>query len=172
MMTVLPELQAVTARVEAIERQNRMMKWIGLIALVGIGGVLLSLIGRARSNGGVVEAQQFIVRDSTGARRAILGLDHPTSPRHSPVRVALYNEDKSSAVMYLSNGFAGLVITTVAADGRVQPSAQMFATPKEGAGFKVAARLKKTSVQLSTDTDGTASLLLMDQQGKVRFQAP
>jgi hypothetical protein len=161
----------LAVRVEALERQNRWLRGVGVVGLALIGAALV--MGRVPSTPRVVEAEKFVVRDRRGEERIVLGLDHPTSPRHSPVRIALYNaEQESSAVLYLSDGFAGLVIATGGADGMGKRSAQVFANPKEGAGFKVNMGLKKTVVRLSADERAGGHFVLQDEAGNERFTVP
>jgi hypothetical protein len=93
----------LAVRVEALERHNRWLRRVGAVGLALVGVALV--MGRVPSTPAVVEAEKFVVRDRRGEERIVLGLDHPTSPNHSPVRIALYNaEQKSSAVLYLSDG--------------------------------------------------------------------
>ncbi len=170
-MTVqMPDLDAVVRRLESVERQNRRIKGVGLIALGLVGAVFL--MGQAQQKDRVVEAEQFIVRDARGQKRALLGLDHPSSPGHSPVRIGLYNENQSSAVMYLSDGFAGLAITAGGAEGKSNRAIQLFANPKEGTGVKVGTSVTTTAAQLSVGPRGKASFVLKDETNKVLFKAP
>ena len=165
-----PDLRAVVERLETVERQNRRMKRAGLIA-IGLVGALF-VMGQAEPKNRVVEAEQFIVRDSRGQKRALLGLDHPTSPGHSPVRIGLYNEDQSSAVMYLSDGFAGLSVTAGGAEGTAKRAIQLFANPKEGTGLKAGTSVTTTAAELIVDAGGGTSFVLKDKTGKVVFKAP
>jgi len=165
-----PDLEAVLERLENVERQNRRMKRVGLVTLVLLAAGFL--VGQAQPKSQVVEAEQFIVRDARGQKRALLGLDHPTSPGHSPVRIGLYNENQSSAVMYLSDGFAGLTVTAEGAAGAEKRAIQLFANPKEGTGLKVGASITTEAARLGADADGGASLVLKDKSGKVLFKAP
>jgi hypothetical protein len=147
----------LAVRVEALERHNRWLRRVGAVGLALVGVALV--MGRVPSTPAVVEAEKFVVRDRRGEERIVLGLDHPTSPNHS-------------AVLYLSDGFAGLVIATGRADGMGKRSAQVFANPKEGAGLKVDTGLKKTVVRLSADERASGHFVLQDEAGNVLFTAP
>lgn len=69
----MPET-ALHDRVEALERQNRRLK-LGFLAAAGLATVF-GLLGQVRaSREGVIEAQRFVVKDSEGRERAVLGLD-------------------------------------------------------------------------------------------------
>jgi len=170
------DIEAVERRLAALERQQRRMRHAGIIGL-GVAGAVLLMgqtpppAGPSQSTGRVVEAEKFIIRDSRGQERAVLGLDHPISPEHSPLRLGLYNGDRSSAILYLSDGFAGLSITTGGESDKKQ-SVQLFANPREGGGFKVATGQRKEAVRIAADTEGKGSLVLTDKSGAVVFKAP
>jgi len=170
MTTQTPDLQAVAERLATVERQNRWMKTAGLVTIVLAAAAFV--MARAEPTSRVVEAEQFIVRDSRGQKRALLGLDHPTSPGHSPVRVGLYNEDQSSAVMYLSDGFAGLSVTAGGAEGTARRAIQMFANPKEGTGLKVGTSVTTAAAELIVDAGGESGFVLKDKTGKIVFKSP
>jgi hypothetical protein len=170
-------LQALAARVAVLERENRWIKRLGLAGGAIAGALLVMGQGQApppdapKPEGRVVEAERFVVRDATGKERAVLGLDHPSAPTHSPVRIGLYNEG-STAIMYLSDGFAGLSVTSTGGGHEGKRSVQLFANPKEGGGLKVAAGNRKAAATLSVDRAGEATLALEKSAGGVAFKAP
>ncbi len=176
MSNAASNIEALERRLTALERQQRRTKRAGIIGL-GLAGAVL-LMGQtspppapAPSAGRVVEAEKFVIRDARGQERAVLGLDHPSSPEHSPLRLGLYNGDRSSAILYLSDGFAGLSITTGAEPDKKQ-SVQLFANPREGGGVKVATGQRKESARIAVDANGVGSLALTDKSGAVVFKAP
>ncbi len=74
-----PTDETLAQRLEQLERENRWMKRIGSLMLVGL--VVLVLMGQAQCNltktgtsqsSKIVEAQEFIVRDANGKPRAKL----------------------------------------------------------------------------------------------------
>jgi hypothetical protein len=158
-------------RVARLERQNR---W--LVAAVLVLGTMLGLVSMRSSrppslSGSVVKAEQFIVHDAHGRTRAVLGLDHPTAPEHSPVRLALYNEVQgASAILYLSDAFGGLTIKTGAGDG--ERSTNLFANPKEGAGISLETGPRRTAVRLSADAAAAVGFVMQNPAGTVVFRAP
>jgi hypothetical protein len=68
-----PTSQALTRRLERLERQNLLIRRVGAVFCVAIAAFLV--MGQASPGGQVVEAQRFVVRDpSTGRGRAALSL--------------------------------------------------------------------------------------------------
>ncbi len=86
-----PTMETLARRVDKVERENRLMKQVGVVALAVIAAV--GLMGQAASKlappgkpGKVVGAEQFIVHDARGGVRAELG----TLP-NGTVRLILYD---------------------------------------------------------------------------------
>lgn len=68
-----PTWEALTRRLERLERQNRLIKRAGAVLCVAIAVFLV--MGQASPGGQVIEAQRFVLRDpSTGKGRAALSL--------------------------------------------------------------------------------------------------
>ncbi|HSB69691.1 MAG TPA: hypothetical protein VLT62_10190 [Candidatus Methylomirabilis sp.] len=67
-----PDLAAVVTRLERVERQNRRMRVGGIMVLL-VASVGL-LMGQAMPKATTVEAEAFVVRDSTGKQRVALHL--------------------------------------------------------------------------------------------------
>lgn len=72
METQTSELQAILHRVERLEKQNRMLKQLGLLAVVLLGSLLL--MAQARSTPKAVGASLFTLHDADGNIRAKLAL--------------------------------------------------------------------------------------------------
>jgi hypothetical protein len=141
------------------------------VAVAVLLAALLVLQGWPAPRPAVVEAEKFVVHDKEGRRRAVLGLDYPTAPEHSPVRLALYNdEQRSSAVLYLSDAFAGLIIKTGGEDA--ERSINLFANPKDGAGLGLGAGRDRNAVRMTADAAAAVRLVLRDAAGNVVFRAP
>jgi len=67
-----PELSAVHARLEKLERQNRRMKGIGFAVLLVFGSAFL--MGQAAPTPKVIKAERFEVVDANGKGRAVLAV--------------------------------------------------------------------------------------------------
>jgi hypothetical protein len=162
--------QATELRLARLERDNRRLRWAVVAALFGATCALVTSVRRAPSSD-TIEASRFVVRDAQGRERAILGLDHPSAPRHSPVRLGLSNpDDGSSLIVWLSGAFAGMVASTRGTDG-APVRAEVFANPREGTGLRLAAAARHAPALLSA-RDGAGRLVLQDAAGRVTFSAP
>ena len=160
---------ATELRLTRLERDNRRLRWAVGAALFGATCALVASVRRAPSD--TIEASRFVVRDEQGRERALLGLDHPTSPRHSPVRLGLSNpDDGSSLIVWLSGAFAGVVASTRGVDG-APLRAEVFANPREGTGLRLATASKRAPALLSA-RDGAGQIVLQDAAGRVTFTAP
>jgi hypothetical protein len=161
--------QAIELRLARLERDNRRLRWAVGAALVGATCALLARAPRTPSD--TVEASRFVVRDDKGRERALLGFDHPSSPRHSPIRLGLSNpDDGSSLVVWLSGAFAGVVASARGADG-TSVRAELFANPREGTGLRLATSARRAPALLGA-ADGAGRLVLQDAGGRVTFTAP
>jgi hypothetical protein len=78
----MPTEQSICERLEKLERQNRRMKQIGIVAVIIAASVLL--MGQKAAVNRTVEANSFILRDNSGKERAIWGIEDNTG---SPVLV-------------------------------------------------------------------------------------
>jgi hypothetical protein len=157
-------------RLARLERDNRRLRWVAGAALVG---ATCALVGVARRPplADTSEASRFVVRDAQGRERALLGFDHPESPRHSPIRLGLSNpDDGSSLVVWLSGAFSGVVLNSHAPDGTPM-RAEAFANPREGTGFRLGGAARHAPATLSA-RDGAGRLVLQNAQGSVTFAAP
>jgi len=119
-----PTLEDLAKRVKRLERQNRILKSAGLVALLGI--VATVLLGQTTPNQvkKVIETEKIIVRDQEGRIRATLasescGVALRFRDENDQVRIALatchdrtnlsfYNENESVGVdLYTSTFFQG-----------------------------------------------------------------
>jgi hypothetical protein len=68
-----PELQAVVARLEEIEKQNQRVRRLSLLLMLAPVLLIMACVSRPSS---VVEAQKFVLRDSNGRVRIEITMDH------------------------------------------------------------------------------------------------
>lgn len=67
-----PTMENMVQRLDRFERENRRLKYIGALVVLGIAAVVL--MGQAKSSKvtKVIEAEKFVLRDSSGSERALL----------------------------------------------------------------------------------------------------
>lgn len=135
-------METPVIKLETLERENRQWKRAGAVALAGM--VALGLMGQSTSGevAKVVEAKEFILRDSRGDTRAVLALGSDGS-----VDLGL-SDETGTARVWLSLGPQG------------SPSVALFDR---------AARPRTT---LRLWPDGVPPLALNDQKGNVIWSAP
>lgn len=167
-----PSSDTTELRFARLERDNRRLRWVAGAALFGATCAMIGGLRRAPgATTGTIEASRFVVRDELGRERGLFGFDHPSSPRHSPLRVGLYNpDDGSSLIVWLSGAFAGVSATSHGADGATL-RAETFANPQEGTGVRLGAGGKRSPAVLRA-RGGAGELVLEDSAGRVNFHAP
>jgi hypothetical protein len=113
-----PTLEDLAKRVKRLERQNRILKSAGLVALLGI--VAAVLLGQTKSNqvAKVVEAEKFVVMDQHGTVRAMLSADSSGAQlrlfdEDDQVRITLATcRDRTNLSFYNENGSVGVDLYT------------------------------------------------------------
>jgi hypothetical protein len=104
----MPTIEAVSTRLDGLERENKRLRWIagGLLAglfVVGASGIL----GRDRG-GRTLEAQKLVIRDKEGRVRGSFGVDHMGMPGlkildrrgNEQIELGVPSEDTSSLAFY------------------------------------------------------------------------
>ena len=163
-----PSSDAIELRLARLERDHRRLRWVVGAALFGATCALIAGVRRPPID--TIEASRFVIRDELGRERALFGFDHPSSPRHSPLRLGLYNpDDGSSLIVWLSGAFAGVTATTRGTDG-APLRAETFANPQEGSGFRLSGAAKRATASLRA-RNGAGQLTLQDKSGHVTFEA-
>lgn len=79
-----PILEALAERLERMERENRRLKRVGAVLILGIGALVLMAQGKPSR---VIEAERFVLRDARGKTRAVLGVEDRVT------KFSLYDED-------------------------------------------------------------------------------
>jgi hypothetical protein len=102
-------VETLKNRVDALERQNRWMKRVGVAVL--LLPVCVALMGQARPNQ-TVEAQQFVLRDSSGKKWAALQLvnTEPVEVRESVPPLKIPAGVAANLTFYGENGEAKVVL--------------------------------------------------------------
>jgi hypothetical protein len=100
------ELQSLSIRVETLERQNRLLKRAGF-ALILLP-VCLAVMGQAGSER-TIEAQDFVLRDPTGIKRAELSMGKYGPFSTGTNAVLQFFNSKGQPTSIVNDGFVFLV---------------------------------------------------------------
>ena len=92
------QFELLAARVERLERQNRLLKRGGLGVLLAAASLIV--MGQARPNT-ALDAQRYTLRDAKGAKRAELVLDSE-SPQSRPDPTLRFFDDNGNQTLTLS----------------------------------------------------------------------
>jgi hypothetical protein len=154
------ELSNLLARVQKMERENRVLKLGGLVVLLAVAAVIA--MGQAATKRTIV-ADEFILKDSAGNKRATLGLD-----RGEPA-LTLFDatgHDRAwlgteGIVLSDSNGTDRVVLGSSTAVSYESVEGKYRITD-QGPGLVLSGADKKTIVEVGGMSDG-GSLLLYGQ---------
>ena len=137
-----PMMETLVERLDRLERENRRLKWVGSVVLIGITALVLMGQAGPRHVFKIVQAEQFVLRDPSGQTRAVLG-----TVADGSAGLALYDRDGKdrAKLIVLPDGMSGLIAFD--RDGKLR------------AGTGVTA-------------DGSPRLTLYDRDGRVVWSAP
>ena len=167
-----PTIETLARRLDRLERENRLLKRAGVVALAVIAAVVLmgqALPGKVAK---LVEAERFLVRDTAGKPRATLGLLPDGSPslnlidKNGNIRMAvgLTPEDAPSLNLYDKAETTRAVLATLS-DG--SPALVLFNKAGETQAL-LASNFPMKMHPDETPIRPTSSLLLSDNVGNVR----
>jgi len=95
----MDDMTAVVARLERVENENRRMKRAGLACLLASACVLV--MGQARPGGSKLQAQEFVLQDASGTKRAELVLE-AGAPGTEPSPVLRFVDGKGNEELLLT----------------------------------------------------------------------
>ncbi len=163
-------------RLDRVERENR--RWRRMFPLLLAGTAAVVLMAQACAAGKVVEAEQFILRDSNGKHRAQLGVKADglvglvlfDQKGQSRAAVALEADGTPSLGLFEKDGKGGVLMGVIPRGG------QLRAGPIAGAdgtlGLVLYDQQWRLRARLIVGLDGTPSLTLHDRAGKVIWRTP
>lgn len=99
-----PTLDTLAQRLERAERENRALRRVGVLVLIGIAALV---VGAQAAGSRVVEAEKLVVRDAGGKIRAKMG-----APPDGRVALTLFDRDGGLRVelRVLTDGRVGLLL--------------------------------------------------------------
>jgi len=151
-------LECLTRRLSRLERENRRLKRVGVLLVVGAAAA--ALMGQAPPTPSTVESQRFVVKDATGQPRAVLGATADGSI------FELYDKDgeRRVAMGIATDGSATLSLATKGDKGGVWISAR----PYGWSNLQVFDRAGTSRLATGVAADGAALLLINDSGGTTR----
>jgi hypothetical protein len=177
-------------RLDKLERSNRRLKLSGLVVLVGLAA--FGLMGQARPPLQTVEAQEFVVKDASGAVRARLGTS-PTAASltlsHEGGRASLVvsggrgqgahlavsdSAGKVKGLLLLNPETVGLYLSPIDATGPPRSPRVVFEVLNQGTGgfaFYDKNGVTRALVGAVSD-DGSSLMVVQDAAGKPTWKAP
>jgi len=166
---IVRELEAVLGRrLDELEKENRKLRRQGAL-VIGLGAVMLlatalllvSVVSSAGRVHEVLEAQRFVVRDTEGFARAVIGM----SPDNSS-RIVLQDRDgrERLKLSLLADGSAGVSF----ADREGQSRAVLGILPDETSTLVFADRAGRTRAVLGLSPDNASTLVFADRLGETR----
>jgi hypothetical protein len=153
-----PNMALVTQRLDRVERENRLLKRIGAVTVAFVAAVILMGQATPSKVAKVVEAENFVLRDSSGTARAVLNVSGGS------VNLALADQQgKHRAVLYvLDDGTAGLALR----DKDLTRRNVLYLLPDGSSGLRLAGRDGQKRTDLVVLPDGSHGLILATQDGR------
>ena len=152
--------EPVLQRLDRLESENRRLKLLGGLVLLGVAAV--GLMGQASKMVEVVEAKRFILRDSTGRNRGGL-----TVTNDSPILYFRDREGHTRAVLGVGeNGDPSLELT----DGDLNSGVELMVRSHGVIGLQIHGKHKMPRLGLQLMADGRPILSLADENGKNRAE--
>jgi len=162
-----PELQVIVDRIELVERQNRGLRTLAVIAVaVALVAIVLPFLQKRapedRTRFSVVEANRFLLRGPEGQVSG--GLETTAG---GDIRLVLGSQGTAAAFLEVqSNGVAHLSLRSDQGDVRAaMVGGRVPAVSLSPGGAH-------SSAALSTLPDGSGALLINDARGRVRYRIP
>ena len=166
-----PELQTVVDRLELVERQNRSLRGLSVLALLIAVGAAAVAWTTSRPPGvpanlrvSSIETNRLLLRDLDGRTAGGLEVD-----RAGTVRLVLGVSDGRSGAAFLEVRRDSLAdLTLRGPDGGVRAALIGARLPE----LLLAPQGSRPTAILETTPAGTGSLTLADAAGRLRFRAP
>jgi len=160
-----PKIETLVQRLDDLERENRRLKWIGALVLIGIAALVLMGQAGPRRVFKHLQSEQFILQDPGGQTRAVLGTLADGSSG-----LVLYdrNGKERAKLIVLADGSS--VLHALDKDGKLR--AGLGVASDGSPGLLLGDREGRPRAGLSVLGDGMPSFGLFDANGKVLFKAP
>jgi len=182
-----PTMETLERRLDRVERENRWLKRAGVVALGMIAAV--GLMGQATESkvAKVIEAETFVVRDSSGNIRAVLenvvgqGASLVFRGTDGMEQIALQSFGNSRGFTLSDKSGNGRAALTLEADGSIalalydeksKSHVKLLAGRDGNPGIVLQDKDKGVRLRLLLYSDGSPAMVLFDNNGKVIWSVP
>ncbi len=156
--------QAVSHRLDRLERENRFFKAVGLVALAVIAAVVLMGQGTGSKVAKVIEAEKFVLRDAKGEKSADLAVRSDGA-----VMLGIGRHAKDGRITLVAGGER---VPTMSFFGKDLKGSVLLGIGIEGNPFLSLSDKGKTRVRLGVLPNSQATFVLFDKAAKVIWSAP
>jgi hypothetical protein len=172
-------IEAVTERLDGLERENRRLKWIATAMLTGIVSLGAAALFPRDRGARKLEAQQLVIRDNEGRLRGSFGVDSTGLPalkvydHRGLEQVMLGVQSDDYAMLTFSNRGATRLLLDASIDGHTSvrlfdpaqaEKASLVVKPDSGVGLRLAGGDQALSLGIAPD--GRMTVLTTDAQGR------
>lgn len=170
----MTDMQAITSRMDRLEKQNRWLKRVMCVIVAGLGVTLL--MAQAAPKARVIEAERFVLKDGNGKTRGQWYVrDNGKTvfcqySKRGKVRNAMIIEPDNSPRMYIYDKNEK-VRAYLGEDYSGSPSLGLIDENETLRASLGRIELLKAGSEVG-DQLPLSSLVLFDEQGKAVFQAP
>jgi len=169
-----PTINNMLQRLDRLERENHRLKRIGALVVVVIAAVVLMGQARPSKVAKVIEAEKFVLRDTSGQVGAILFTLYGGSPhlefrdKKGNLRITLgVMFDVAHLSLFSENGNSAITLRALP-DG--SPHLQIY--DKDRITRAVLGSTSPRVMGIETKRRPESSLVLFDKKGKVIWSAP
>ncbi len=155
-------METLVRRLDGLERENRCLKWTGVVVLALLAAVVL--MGQATTGkvAKVIEAEKLVLRDSTGAVRAVLGEE-----KSFGYCLTLYDENEKGRI-FLGSAREHYYLSFRRANGELAADLEVDG----GSSLRLWDRNGTNRVHLAVWYQGLPMIHINNKDGKDIWRAP
>ena len=153
-----PTIETLARRLDRVERENRWLKMVGVVALaMMVAVVLMGQLPQTAPNK-TVEAQRFVVLDASGNKRAVLG-----NVEEKGTFLVFRGSDGKDQIALRSFGDARALVLS---DSTGADRTVLGVLPNGATTFGMADQSGNGRAALTLEADGSIALALYDENSK------
>jgi len=164
-MDAHPDVKSLCERVERLEKQNRWMKRMGVVAM--LSAVVLLVSGQAKvDTKKTVEANEFVLKDTNGVVRAKLGMGLAFHLKNGPALILYDDGEQQRVSVAASEGQAQITLTSSGPLTSFTSSSMWAGVPgKDGSGVAIIGPAGIVRMNLDAPLVGGPQIGLQDKEG-------